>query len=81
MALTDQDKEFLRIPLVTVSFLSELAKTTGLNTFASASAAIELIPVEQIAETLASLRTDEVFIALGTMEIEDGVSVEIYDEE
>lgn len=81
MALTDQDKEFLRIPLVTASFLGVLARTTGLDTFASASSAIQMVPVEQIAEALGALRTDEVFIESGTMEIGDDVPIEIFDEE
>jgi len=81
MALSDKDKEFLGIPLVAASFLGALARTTGLDTFASASSAIEMVPVGQIAEALAALRTDRVFIESGTMEIDDSVGVEIFDEE
>jgi len=81
MALTDSDKDFLRIPLVTASFLNVLGKTTGIGTFTAASSALQLIPIEQIAESLSALRTDEVFIESGVMEIDDGVAIEIFDEE
>ena len=81
MALTDTDKDFLRIPIVTSAFLDVLGKTSGLDTFNSAAAAIKVVPVEMIAEALAVLRTDEVFIEAGNMEIGDGVEIEIYEEE
>lgn len=81
MALTDSDKDFLRIPLVTASFLNVLGKTTGVDTFTAASSALQIVPIEQIAECLSVLRTDEVFIESGVMDIDDGVPIEIFDEE
>ncbi len=81
MALSDKDKDFLGIPLIAASFLGALAKTTGLDTFASASSAIEMVPVEKVAEALAAMRTDKVFIESGTMEIGDSVTIEIFDDE
>jgi len=80
VALTDKDKDFLKIPVVTASFLELLAKTTGVDTFHAASQALQLVPIEQIAESLAALRTDEVYIEVGSMEI-NGVGVEIFDDE
>ena len=81
MALSDADKDLLRIPLVTASFLNALNKTTGVETFAAASSALQMIPIEAIAETLAALRTDEVFIESGSMEIGEGIGIEILDDE
>tara|TARA_R110000824_G_scaffold78513_5_gene198108 strand:+ start:299 stop:547 length:249 start_codon:yes stop_codon:yes gene_type:complete len=81
MALTDSDKDFLRIPVVTSAFLDVLGKTSGIETFSAAAGAIKVVPVEMIAEALAALRTDEVFIEAGSMEIGDGVEIELYEEE
>ena len=81
MALTDSGKDLLRIPIVTSAFLGVLGKASGIDTFNSAAAAIKVVPVETIAEALAALRTDEVFIEAGSMEISDGVEIELYDEE
>ena len=81
MGITEQERELMQIPLVTASFLGALAKATGLETFAAASSAIEMVPVEKVAEALSALRTDEVFIQSGTMEIDDSVTIEIFDEE
>ena len=81
MGITEQERELMQLPLVTASFLGALAKATGLETFASASSAIEMVPVEKVAEALSALRTDEVFIQSGTMEIDDSVTIEIFDEE
>ena len=81
MALTDSDKDFLRIPILSAAFLDVLGKTSGMETFNSAAAAIKVVPVETIAEALAALRTDEVFIEAGTMVISDDVEIELYEEE
>lgn len=81
MALSDQDKDILKIPVVTVAFLEVLSKTAGVESLHAAAEAIQLIPVEQIAEALAALRTDDVFIDAGSMEIMDGVEIEIFDDE
>ena len=81
MALSDADKDLLKIPLITAAFLNALNKTTGVETFAAASSALQMIPIESIAETLAALRTDEVYIESGSMEICDGVVIEILDDE
>jgi|TARA_Y100000289_G_scaffold65755_1_gene80074 carbamoylphosphate synthase small subunit len=81
MALTDSDKDFLRIPIISAAFLDVLGKTSGMETFNSAAAAIKVVPVETIAEALAALRTDEVFIEAGTMVISDDVEIELYEEE
>lgn len=81
MALTDSDKDFLRIPIISAAFFDVLGKTSGIDTFNSAAAAIKVVPVETIAEALAALRTDEVFIEAGSMEIGDGIEIELYDEE
>ena len=80
MALSDADKDLMRIPLVTASFLDTLAITTMVDTFHMASEALQKVPVEQIAEALSVLRTDEVFITAGSFEIDD-VGVEIFDDE
>lgn len=80
MALSDADRDLMRIPLVTASFLDTLAKTTKVDTFHMASEALQMVPVEQIAEALSVLRTDEVFITAGSFEIDD-VGVEIFDDE
>ena len=81
MALTDSDKDFLRIPIIASALLDVPGKTSGMDTFNSAAAAMKAAPVETIAEALAALRTDEVFIEAGTMEIADGIEIELYDEE
>ena len=81
MGLTDSDKDFLRIPVMTAAFLDVLGRTSGIDTFSSAASALLVVPVETIAEALAALRTDEVFIEAGSMEIGSGVEIELYDEE
>lgn len=81
MALSDADKDLLKIPLVAASFLSALNKTTGVETFAAASSALQMVPVEAIAEALAALRTDEVYIESGSIDIGDGIGIEILDDE
>jgi|13_taG_2_1085334.scaffolds.fasta_scaffold296076_2 hypothetical protein len=81
MALSDKDKDILRLPLMAASFLDSLGKTTGMETFTAASSAMQFVPVEKIAETLAVMRTDEVFIQTGSMEIDDDVAIEIFDED
>ena len=81
MALTDSDKDFLRIPIISAAFLDVLGKTSGIDTFNSAASAIKVVPVETIAEALAALRTDEVFIEAGTMEIGDDIEIDLYEEE
>tara|TARA_R110000796_G_scaffold23759_4_gene68004 strand:+ start:413 stop:631 length:219 start_codon:yes stop_codon:yes gene_type:complete len=71
----------LRIPVITAAFLDVLGRTSGIDTFSSAASALLVVPVETIAEALAALRTDEVFIEAGSMEIGSGVEIELYDEE
>tara|TARA_R110000751_G_scaffold31186_2_gene79535 strand:- start:823 stop:1071 length:249 start_codon:yes stop_codon:yes gene_type:complete len=81
MALTDSDKDLLRIPIIATAFLTVLGETSGVEVFTAAASAIRITPVEKIAEALAALRTDEVFIEAGSMEIGEGVVIEMYDEE
>lgn len=81
MALSDADKDLLRVPVVTAAFLEAVSKAAGLESLHAAAQTLQLVPVEQIAEALGVLRTDEVFIETGTMEILDDIEIELFGDE
>jgi hypothetical protein len=80
MALSDGDKDVLGWAALVPNFLSVLGDLTGEEGFKSAAEKLSQVPMGQIAEVLGALRTDEVDIATGTMEIGDGVTIEVVDD-
>jgi len=79
MALTDAEKDALGWAVLVPGFLHMIGELTGEEGFNDAADKLASVPVESIAEVMGSLRTDQVDIESGTMEIGDGVAVEIVD--
>lgn len=79
MALTDDTKDALGWAVLVPGFLNMLGELTGEEGFSEAADKLASVPVERIAEVMGSLRTDQVDIESGTMEIGDGVAVEVVD--
>jgi len=80
MALTDSEKDALGWALLVPGFLRMIGELTGEESLNEAADKLAEVPVEKIASVLGSLRTDYANIQVGTMEIGDGVSVEIVDD-
>ena len=79
MALSDSDKDALGWALLVPGFLHMMGELTGEEGFNEAADKLADVPVEKIAQVLGSLRTDYANIEVGTMEIGEGVAVEIVD--
>ena len=79
MSLTDDTKDALGWALLVPGFLHMIGELTGEEGFSEAGDKLSTVPVEQIAEVMGALRTDTVGIEKGTMEIGDGVEVEVVD--
>ena len=79
MSLTDDTKDALGWALLVPGFLHMIGELTGEEGFSEAGDKLSTVPVEQIAEVMGALRTDTVRIEKGTMEIGDGVEVEVVD--
>ena len=79
MALTDSEKDALGWALLVPGFLRMIGELTGEESLNEAADKLAEVPVEKIASVLGSLRTDYANIQVGTMEIGDGVTVEIVD--
>lgn len=80
MALSDSDKDALGWALLVPGFLHMMGELTGEDGFNEAADKLAEVPVDTIAEVLGSLRTDYANIEVGSMEIGEGVAVEIVDD-
>ena len=80
MALTDDTKDALGWALLVPGFLHMIGELTGEEGFSEAGDKLTLVPVDKIAEVMGALRTDHVDIDDGTMEIGEGVAVEVVDD-
>ena len=79
MALTDDTKDALGWALLVPGFLHMIGELTGEEGFSEAGDKLAEVPVDKIAEVMGALRTDHVDIDEGTMEIGEGVAVEVVD--
>ena len=79
MALTDAEKDALGWALLVPGFLHMIGELTGEEGFSDAGDKLAEVPVDKIAEVMGALRTDYVDIEDGTMEIGEGVEVEVVD--
>ena len=79
MALSDTTKDALGWAMLVPGFLRMIGELTGEEGFGDAADKLANVPVEKIAEVMGALRTDHVDIEAGTMEIGDGVTIEIVD--
>jgi hypothetical protein len=79
MALTDPEKDALGWALLVPGFLHMIGELTGEEGFSEAGDKLAEVPVDKIAEVMGALRTDHVDIDDGTMEIGEGVAVEVVD--
>jgi len=79
MALTDGEKDALGRALLVPGFLHMIGELTGEEGFTDAGDKLAEVPVDKIAEVMGALRTDYVDIEDGTMEIGEGVEVEVVD--
>jgi hypothetical protein len=80
MALSDSDKDALGWAMLVPGFLRTMGELTGEKGFTEAADKLADVPVSKIAEVMGALRTDHVNIATGTMEIGDGVTIEVTDD-
>jgi hypothetical protein len=80
MALTDAEKDALGWALLVPGFLHMMGELTGEEGFSEAGDKLAEIPVEKIAEVMGALRTDYANIEEGTMEIGEGVDIEVVDD-
>ena len=79
MALSDDTKDALGWALLVPGFLNMIGELTGEEGFSNAADRLSEVPVDKIAEVMGALRTDYVDIEAGTMEIGEGVEVEVVD--
>jgi hypothetical protein len=79
MALTDAEKDALGWAMLVPGFLHMIGELTGEEGFNEAGDKLAQVPVEKIAEVMGALRTDYANITEGTMEIGEGVKVEVVD--
>jgi len=77
MALDDTTKDALGWAMLVPGFLHMIGELTGEEGFSDAADRLAEVPVEKIAEVMGALRTDRVYIEAGTMEIGDGVVIEV----
>jgi hypothetical protein len=79
MALTDSEKDALGWALLVPGFLHMIGELTGEEGFSDAGDKLAEVPVEKIAEVMGALRTDYANIEEGTLEIGEGVEVEVVE--
>jgi len=79
MALSDQEKDVLGWAMLVPGFLHMIGELTGEEGFSNAADKLAEVPVEKIAEVMGALRTDYANISEGTMEIGEGVAIEIVE--
>jgi uncharacterized membrane protein len=80
MALSDSEKDVLGWAILVPGFLNMIGELTGEEGFGEAADKLASVPVEKIAEVMGALRTDYANIESGTMEIGEGVAVEVIDD-
>ena len=79
MALNDTAKDALGWALLVPGFLRMVGDLTGEKGFSEAGDKLSQVPVDKIAEVMGALRTDYANIEEGTMEIGEGVAIEVVD--
>ena len=79
MALTDSEKDALGWALLVPGFLHMMGELTGEEGFSDAGDKLSEVPGEKIAEVMGALRTDYANIEEGTLEIGEGVEVEVVE--
>jgi hypothetical protein len=79
MALTESEKDALGWALLVPGFLHMIGELTGEEGFSDAGDKLAEVPVEKIAEVMGALRTDYANIEEGTLEIGEGVEVEVVE--
>ena len=79
MALSDTTKDALGWAMLVPGFLRMVGDLTGEKGFSTAADKLSDVPVDKIAQVMGALRTDRAFIELGTMELGEGVEVEVVD--
>ena len=79
MALTDAEKDALGWALLVPGCLHMIGELTGEEGFSDAGDKLAEGPVDKIAEVMGALRTDYANIETGSMEIGEGVEVEVVD--
>jgi hypothetical protein len=57
-----------------------IGELTGEEGFGDAADKLSGVPVDKIAEVMGALRTDYVDIGAGTMEVGEGVAIEVVDD-
>ena len=80
MALSDTTKDALGWAMLVPGFLRMVGDLTGEGGFTDAADKLAQVPVDKIAEVMGALRTDHVDIDSGSMEIGEGVAIEIVDD-
>ena len=80
MALSDSDKDALGWAMLVPGFLHMIGELTGEEGFSDAADKLTEVPLDKIAEVMGALRTDYASIEVGSMEIGEGVTVEIVDD-
>ena len=80
MALDDTTKDALGWALLVPGFLHMIGELTGQEEFSDAGDMLTDVPVEKIAEIMGALRTDHVNLDEGSMEIGEGVAIEVVDD-
>jgi hypothetical protein len=79
MALNDKEKDALGWALLVPGFLRMVGDLTGEKGFREAGDKLSQVPADKIAEVMGALRTDCANIEEGTMEIGEGIAIEVVD--
>jgi|TARA_R110002124_G_scaffold121184_1_gene279481 hypothetical protein len=79
MALTDGEKDALGWAMLVPGFLHMIGELTGEEGFSDAADKLAEVPLDKIAEVMGAFRTDYADIEDGTMEIGEGVAIEVVD--
>ena len=80
MALDDTTKDVLGWAMLVPGFLHMIGELTGEEGFNEAADKLAAVPVDKIAEVMGAIRTDYANIEVGTIEIGDGVAIEVVDD-
>lgn len=80
MALNDTTKDVLGWAMLVPGFLHMIGELTGEEGFSDAADRLAEVPVDKIAEVMGAIRTDRAYIEHGSMEIGEGVAVEVVDD-
>ena len=80
MALNDTTKAVLGWAMLVPGFLHMIGELTGEEGFSDAADRLAEVPVDKSAEVMGAIRTDRAYIEHGSMEIGEGVAVEVVDD-